>query len=664
MYRKPLFSLTILLSLSSLAWAQPVKQTKSSDSEGQHSEARAAAERVKKFQEKQKASGTQKQSNPSTSGAGKSAKSTSKSETLRPELEARWDAPQIRAPKMGFPWVEHHGYFRTRADLFYDFDLGTYDAQSRTGTSSFLPPLTEVDLTGNLHPEGENHRFAQGSSSLASANLRLRYQPTVHVSETMRIHTTVDVLDNLVMGSTSIGGPHTQRNLGEQADRFGLPDPAVALFEDAQRPPESGTTSYRDGMRVKHAWGEWTTPLGVLAFGRMPNHWGLGLLANAGQCMDCDFGDSVDRLMATTLLLDTYLSIGWDFAHEGASGFSGQQTYANQGLGQPYDLEQRDDVSQYTIAIFRRPVSAKEQEARRRRLHTDRKVGFDWGVSNVIRTQTLESTFNPSTNVPQSAEQYQLFEVDGFTYTPDVWLEINYVPSTVQHVRLQVEALGVFGELKEVPQNFSLPNQICVDGADPDETDCELINPRRRDIERLGYAVELDVRHGDFGYGLHHGFASGDENSGFGYLSGSEISNADAAFRNPDRALTSFRFDRDYQVDHILFREILGGVTNAWYLKPYGEYKFIKTTDEEWGVIASAMYAHAHKASATPGRENPLGLEFDLQLYIREFDRLNINVVYGHFFPFSAFNRLDDNGDIVATPESAITLQGMIGLEF
>ena len=87
-------------------------------------------------------------------------------------------------------------------------------------------------------------------------------------------------------------------------------------------------------------------------------------------------------------------------------------------------------------------------------------------------------------------------------------------------------------------------------------------------------------------------------------------------------------------------------------------------TDEEWGVIASAMYAHAHKASATPGRENPLGLEFDLQLYIREFDRLNINVVYGHFFPFSAFNRLDDNGEIVATPESAITLQGMIGLEF
>ena len=51
------------------------------------------------------------------------------------------------------------------------------------------------------------------------------------------------------------------------------------------------------------------------------------------------------------------------------------------------------------------------------------------------------------------------------------------------------EALGVFGELKEVLQNFSLPNQICVDGADPDETDCELIN-RRRDIERLGYAVK------------------------------------------------------------------------------------------------------------------------------------------------------------------------------
>ena len=36
---------------------------------------------------------------------------------------------------------------------------------------------------------------------------------------------------------------------------------------------------------------------GLIAAGRMPNHWGLGILANSGDCIDCDFGDSVDRLM-------------------------------------------------------------------------------------------------------------------------------------------------------------------------------------------------------------------------------------------------------------------------------------------------------------------------------------------------------------------------------
>ena len=75
----------------------------------------------------------------------------------------------------------------------------------------------------------------------------------------------------------------------------------------------------------------------------MPNHWGLGIMANAGQCIDCDFGDAVDRLMGTILLFDTYLAIGWDFADEGAVGFSGDQNFQNQPYGQPFDLDQRDD---------------------------------------------------------------------------------------------------------------------------------------------------------------------------------------------------------------------------------------------------------------------------------------------------------------------------------
>ena len=31
-------------------------------------------------------------------------------------------------------------------------------------------------------------------------------------------------------------------------------------------------------------------------FGRMGYHWGLGILHNGGNCLDCDYGDTYDRV--------------------------------------------------------------------------------------------------------------------------------------------------------------------------------------------------------------------------------------------------------------------------------------------------------------------------------------------------------------------------------
>ena len=641
----------MILAAATSVSAQDRTQPPTADNEGQHDAAKKAAALANAAAKKDAPKAVKSDDQKLSTVDGK-------------KLKANWNSTLLRVPKMGFPWIEHHGYLRMRADLFHGFDLGTFDATARTGSSPYLPPLTEIDENGNLHPGQDTHRFAQGSDSLASANIRFRYQPTIHVSESLRIHTTLDILDNLVLGSTPIGGPHAQRTLGAEADRYALADPAIAVFNDGQRPPESASSGMRDGVRVKHVWGEWTSPLGVLSFGRMPNHWGLGLAANAGQCIDCDFGDSVDRIMGTTLLLDTYLSVGWDFASEGATGFPGDQTYTNQGLGQPHDLEQRDDVSQYTIAIFRRPISKKEKTIRYRKLHESRDIVLDWGVYNVIRTQTLESGYSGDTSTADNAFQYQLLEVDGFTYMPDLWLDLNYAPAPTESYRLQIEALGVFGAVEEVPQQYAVEATACIDGSDPEETDCDLVNQRRRDIERLGYALEFDVKQGKLEWGFHHGLASGDDSEGFGYLSDSELRTPDGSLVNPDQALTAMRFDRDYHVDLILFRELIGGVTNATYFKPYIGYRFIDTTSEAWGFQFSTLYGHALEASATPGDDSSLGLEFDLELYIREFDRFHLQFMYGLLFPMSAFDRLDANGQVVAEPSAAQTLQALIGVEF
>ena len=111
--------------------------------------------------------------------------------------------------------------------MFHGFDLGTFDPQNRTGTSPFYPPLTEIDETGDLSRGGTDSLFGQGAESLSSANIRFRYQPTIHVSESLRINTTLDVFDNLVLGSTPFGGPHTSRYNTNLNPIRRITDPAI-----------------------------------------------------------------------------------------------------------------------------------------------------------------------------------------------------------------------------------------------------------------------------------------------------------------------------------------------------------------------------------------------------------------------------------------------------
>ncbi|MCA9561305.1 MAG: hypothetical protein KC583_22300 [Myxococcales bacterium] len=264
------------------------------------------------------------------------------------ELTANWDVATAPEAEVAFPWIESHGYFRLRTDLFHNFDLDTYDAEQRRGSSPVLPPLTETDQQGSLHPEDLEHRYGRGADTQAGANIRFRYEPTFHITENLRVRGTFDILDNLVLGSTADGAPRSQ---------FARPDVPISTFSGSARPPEAGVNGWRDSVRVKYLWGEWKTPVGLLMFGRTKSHWGLGLLANNGGCLDCDFGDAVDRIMGVTKLFGTYLALGWDFPAEGATGFSGQQNPYNQPFGQAYDFDQSDDENQFVIALVQRPLT-------------------------------------------------------------------------------------------------------------------------------------------------------------------------------------------------------------------------------------------------------------------------------------------------------------------
>src|SRR5262249_34033080 len=119
-----------------------------------------------------------------------------------------------------------------------------------------------------------------------------------------------------------------------------------------QVPPQSGINALTDSIRVKRVWGEVSTPVGILRFGRMGSHWGLGMLHNDGNCLDCDLGDTVDRIQFVAEPVS-----GWYIAPAIDFNVEGPQTMRDTGV--PFDLSNSDDAHSIVIAAAKRDTESQ-----------------------------------------------------------------------------------------------------------------------------------------------------------------------------------------------------------------------------------------------------------------------------------------------------------------
>ncbi len=63
-----------------------------------------------------------------------------------------------------------------------------------------------------------------------------------------------------------------------------------------------------------------------------------------------------------------------------------------------------------------------------------------------------------------------------------------------------------------------------------------------------------------------------------------------------DAYITNFRFNPSFRPDMILFRELIGGVTDALYFKPNASYKIA----DGFNIFAAVIYSRAIYATSTP----------------------------------------------------------------
>jgi uncharacterized protein (TIGR04551 family) len=525
-----------------------------------------------------------------------------------------------------FQFFQLDGYFRLRAERYINPDLALRQENGDLALGpGGLPPLgLPSPLESN--PQNVNEGFGGGDAkAYATSNLRLRLEPIFNVSESVRVRAQIDVLDNVVLGSTPAAFPETG-GLSPSAGQL------VDLFGGSQVP-------IGDTIRVKRAWGEAQIPYGEIHFGRMGWHFGMGVFANDGNDLEGDFGDTVDRVALTTKLSDFLITFAYDWA---ASGLITAQP-GDAALGQALDVSQVDDLRQYVVSAAK--LYTREEEEKRRKRG---ELVLQYGAQGVLRLQQATSEFVVPGTSPTDPTAL-LADRSSNTQTLDIWGRVVF-----GDLHLEVEAVGVLGSAS------------CLLNAPPGGDAGECQDPAgdqgglpgdRLSIRAGGVVVRGDytVGKGQWTLGVEAGAATGDQQTPFSLA----LQEQGVLIPKENATLSSFLFDRDFHVDLLLFRELLGTVNGAAYLKP----SLIFRPLPQLTLKGSAIYSIALATDSDAGvnspfnGEAPLGLEADAEAEYRTSENFIIRAAYGLLFPQNGLD-VDLNGtEIGAKTAQTIRLQ-------
>lgn len=543
------------------------------------------------------------------------------------------------------PVFELHGYYRVRAELFHNFALGRFDAANplwpQPADNDFVPANpTGVPQIGaravKLCGADASLKTAEAckNNTQAGANMRFRINPELHVSDNLRVMAQIDMLDNVVLGSTPEGYYNKPTTGGYTAGGRGGYTP-LGAFATTQWTPVSGVNSTQDSISVKRVWGEYVTPIGLLRFGRMPSHWGLGMVANSGDGHDSDWQSTADRIMFVTGIkkYDLYFAGMWDFANEGITSAS-----LNEQQGQAYDLAQFDDVSQYGLVIVRR----RNPEMQRLELAKGQFV-INGGLYAVYRHQFLGNESNAAATgggLGQSAANYSqgLTRRGAQAFIPDAWIQVLY-----RKFRFEAEAAMVYGSIDST--------QITAGGGSNYNNTADTKNNGWK-IRQFGITTQSEFRAIEDRLRIQFGFGWASGDPGLSSLKPAE-DGLDPRAVPGDRTYSQFRFHPDHRVDLIFFRNILGRVQGAYYFRPSVEYDFTREKNgQRIGGGAAVIWSRASEFIQTPGHMRDLGIELNGKLYFQSKDgTLNddrdkmggffTSLEYGVFFPLGGLGYLE-----------------------
>lgn len=469
--------------------------------------------------------------------------------------------------------------------------------------------LHNLDLDRGVDPDGlPLYPIPVGNplgQSLTHGDFRLRtdiaaYSPIGDAAVKVRL----DLLNNLSAGGTPDGPPQ-----------------AVVT----QRPV--------DVVGLRRAYAEVLTPFGLLSAGRMGAHWGSGMLTNSGDCRDCDSGDAADRVGFVTPMFGHVWAVAYDL------GFVGP-VVQRRSKTRVVDITPSDNVQGVSVALLR----FRTPRARKRRLAANVST-LDYGVVYSHRWQKNDI---PAAYLP-TAEPVPIDDAQVVRRGLTASVVDAYIDFAFPFLAVRAEAALLVGRIAE-------PSVIPgVRYATP-LTSTQWGGVLQTDIGAAQWPVHA---------GIDGGIASGDAAPGFGAYPGlleeaPEPGELDGPQANPpyDNTVNNFRFHPDFHVDRILFREIIGTVTDAAYVRPRVEATFGDPDRGALTIELAAVLSFAMQPSSTPSGEQDLGVEIDPTIRY-ENGAFAAQAYYALFLPGAAFD--NPTAGLSARPAQVAGLQMNVG---
>jgi uncharacterized protein (TIGR04551 family) len=489
------------------------------------------------------------------------------------------------SPDDASPWptLQIDGGIRFRAGYLYNFDLDR-------GLTTSGDPLFPISATD------------PGAQATAVRDMRLRTDVLARSrGGTMNVKLRLDILDNT--------------NLGGQS------------FVDASgRPSDSGAF-----IHLRRAYTEILTPLGVVVAGRMGNQFGLGMLANAGDCFDCDGGDASDRLGLVVPVRGMLAAVAFDLSSTALL----VRDRPESGLA----VDPRSNAHAVIAAIMRYH-SDNIRAIRRRGGRTT--IDYGGGFTYLWQDRDTPAEYLLDDPGPSPATMERGLRAIGTS----AWFRIER-----PELRIESELQLIAGTLE---QASLIPGALFRDPVKMLQT---------------GFALESEMGapESQFGAGLDAGYASGDAAPGFGAFPG--LDNAmpksgdlDGSQARPpiDNRIDNFRFSPNYRVDRILFHQIIGTVTDAVYVRPHARVRIADIGPGTLGASLAAVASWAVEPTSTPSGKRALGVELDSTLTYRTPDGFLTSLAYAVFSPGAGF----DNATMNAPAHTAQSIELLAGYLF